>query len=224
VQSQLHGALQNFTGGGKIAMDYKTTASPARTQYVEKRSRFIASSAPVSSEEDAVDFINKVKTEFYDAKHNVFAYCLKCGAERFSDDGEPQGTAGIPALEVLRRREVVNTVVVVTRYFGGVLLGAPGLVRAYTHAVAATLDEAGVIVMRHCDILKFACGYDFYAHADGISRAFGGYISNRKFQENVTLEIFMPKDKTADFTNALTEASGGSVNAIADGETFLNLQ
>jgi uncharacterized YigZ family protein len=205
-------------------MDYKTTASPARAEYVEKRSRFIASVSPVGSEDEASSFINRAKTEFYDARHNVFAYIIKDGSERFSDDGEPQGTAGIPALEVLRRREVVNTAVVVTRYFGGILLGAPGLVRAYTHAAAAALDEAGVITMRHCDILNLTCGYDFYACADGLSRTFGGYIKDRRFEENVSLQIIMPKDKTAGFADALTQASSGGVSAVADGETYLSSQ
>ena len=203
-------------------MDYKTVAASARTEYVEKRSKFIASVAPVCSDDEATDFIGRVKAEFYDARHNVFAYIIKDGAIKFSDDGEPQGTAGMPALEVLRRREVVNVAVVVTRYFGGILLGAPGLVRAYTHATASSLSAASVIVMRHCDILRLACGYDFYARADGLTRTFGGYINDRKFEENVSLEIFMAKDKTAGFAGALTEASGGSVDAVVDGEIFLD--
>ena len=202
-------------------MDYKTTPSPARAEYVEKRSRFIASVTPAGNEDEAVDFIEKTKTEFYDARHNVFAYVIKGGAERFSDDGEPQGTAGMPTLEVLRRRGVVNTAVVVTRYFGGILLGAPGLVRAYTHAVTAALDAAGVITMRHCDILRLCCGYDFYSRADSLCRTFCGFINERRFEEKVTLELYMPKDKTAGFSAALTEASGGSVSAVTDGETFI---
>jgi uncharacterized YigZ family protein len=204
-------------------MDYKTTASPARAEYVEKRSRFIASVAPVCSDDEATRFINNAKTEFYDARHNVFAYIIKDGAERFSDDGEPQGTAGMPALEVLRRRGVVNTVVVLTRYFGGILLGAPGLVRAYTHAAAAALDEAGVVTMRHCDILSLRCGYDFYARADALARSFDGFINDRRFEENVSLEIYMPKGKTPGFSDALTEASGGSIAAKTDGETYLKI-
>lgn len=203
-------------------MDYKTVAAPTRAEYVEKRSRFIASAAPVSNDEEALKFINSVKTEFYDARHNVFAYIIKDGCEKFSDDGEPQGTAGMPTLEVLRKRGVVNTAIVVTRYFGGILLGAPGLVRAYTHSAAAALDCASIIVMRHCDVLSLSCGYDFYARADALVRSFAGVIKGRKFEQNVTLEIFMPKDKTQEFTYALTQASSGSVSAVAQGETFSN--
>lgn len=204
-------------------MDYKTTAAPARAEYLEKRSRFIASVTPVASEDNALEFINKVKSEFYDARHNVFAYVIKDGAERFSDDGEPQGTAGIPALEVLRRRGVVNTAVVITRYFGGILLGAPGLVRAYTHSASLALDASSVVVMRHCDRLRVVCGYDFYARADNLSRSFGGRINDRKFEENVKLSIFMPKDKTAGFSDALIQSSGGTVSAVPDGEIFLKI-
>lgn len=201
-------------------MDYKTAAAPARAEYIEKRSRFIATVTPAASENEAVNFINRVKSEFYDARHNVFAYVIKGGAERFSDDGEPQGTAGLPVLEVLRRREVVNTAVVITRYFGGILLGAPGLVRAYAHCASLALDTCSVVVMRHCDRLRLVCGYDFYARADRLSRAFGGRINDRKFEENVSLEIYMPKDKTAGFSDALTQASGGGISAVFDGETY----
>lgn len=204
-------------------MDYKTVAAPTRAEYVEKRSRFIASVAPVSDEKEAEDFINSVRSEFYDARHNVFAYIIKDGGEKFSDDGEPQGTAGMPALEVLRKRGVVNTAVVVTRYFGGILLGAPGLVRAYTHSAAAALDKAEIVVMKHCDVLSLCCGYDFYARADALVRSFGGVVSGRKFEQDVTLEITMPKDKTGQFTYALTQASSGGISAEVLGETFTNI-
>ena len=202
-------------------MDYRTVAASARTEYIEKRSKFIATVAPVCSSEEANEFISRIKAEFHDARHNVFAYIIKNGCEKFSDDGEPQGTAGLPALEVLRHNGVVNTAVVVTRYFGGILLGTPGLVRAYMHSAAAACDKAGIVVMRQCDILKLSCGYDFYSRADELSRNYGGYVKERRFEEKVTLKILIPKDKTAAFRKAVIDSSGGKERAEADGETFI---
>lgn len=203
-------------------MEYKMAAERARAVYEEKRSKFIATVTPVENEEAALEFVNSVKTEFYDARHNVFAYLIKGGSVKFSDDGEPQGTGGMPVLEVLRKRSVVNTAVVVTRYFGGILLGAPGLVRAYTHSAAAALDKAGISSMSLCDVLKVECGYDFFARAEKFLRKCGGYIKEKNFGEAVTLNILMPKDRTAEFCGELTELSGGTVNAAADGETYIN--
>lgn len=203
-------------------MDYNTISVSSRVEYVEKRSRFIASSSPINGEGEAVDFIAHIKTEFYDARHNIFAYIIKDGAERFSDDGEPQGCAGMPTLELLRRRGLVNTVVVVTRYFGGILLGAPGLLRAYSHAAGLAIEASGLAVMRHCDIVRFSCGYDFYARAESLVKSFGGQINNRDFAVEVSFEVFFPKDKTSDFIKALTEISAGLLNAVTDGETYLS--
>jgi uncharacterized YigZ family protein len=202
-------------------MDYNTTSMPSRIEYVEKRSKFIASSAPVNGEDEAVDFIAHIKTEFYDARHNVFAYIIKDGAERFSDDGEPQGSAGMPTLEVLRRRGIVNAVVVITRYFGGILLGAPGLLRAYSHAATLAIEASGLVVMRHCDIVRFSCGYDFYSRAELLVKSFDGKIVNRDFAVEIMFEVEFPKDKTSDFIKALTEISAGLISAVTDGETYL---
>lgn len=194
-------------------MDYKTIASPATAEFTEKRSKFIASVSPVSTEAEATEFINKVKQEHYDARHNVFAYVIKDGAERFSDDGEPQGTAGMPSFENIRRRGLVNTAVVVTRYFGGILLGAPGLLRAYNHTAALAFDAAEIIVMRKCDILKLVCPYDFYARAEILVRSSGGTIRKRDFTENVSLEIVLAEGLNENFSKQLTELSGGTLSA-----------
>lgn len=203
-------------------MDYKMAAEWARAEYEEKRSRFIATVSPVSTEEAATEFINSIRSEFYDARHNVFAYIIKDGAVRFSDDGEPQGTGGMPVLEVLKKRGLVNTAVVVTRYFGGVLLGAPGLVRAYTHAAAAAVEKAGEASMKLCEILNVNCGYDFYARAEKYLRTCGGYVKDRKFEETVTISIALPKDKIEQFKNELTELSGGTVKALSRGDIYIN--
>lgn len=202
-------------------MDYKTIATGAREEFVEKRSKFIATTLPVTSESEAENFISRVKTEFHDARHNVYAYIIKDGAQRFSDDGEPQGTGGIPALEVLRRKKLLNAAVVVTRYFGGILLGAPGLLRAYSGTASMAVESSGVLVMKHCDVVRFSCGYDFYAFADKLARSYDGIVNERSFEADVTLEIIFSKDKTADFQKALTELSAGRVETEITGETFI---
>lgn len=123
--------------------EYKTLRAPASDEFTEKRSRFIGYAQPVSTQVEAAAFIERIKKQHHDATHNVFAYLLREGQlERYSDDGEPQGTAGIPVLDVLRKQGVTNCAVVVTRYFGGILLGAGGLVRAYSHAAARQLRSA----------------------------------------------------------------------------------
>lgn len=202
-------------------MDYKTIAVGASKQFVEKRSKFVATTLPVTSESEAESFVSRIKTEFHDARHNVFAYIIKDGAERFSDDGEPQGTGGIPALEVLRRKNLVNAAVIVTRYFGGILLGAPGLLRAYSNAASMAVEASGILVIRHCDVVHFSCGYEFYSRADKLARSYGGIVKERKFETDVTLEIIFQKDKTAEFQRAMTELSAGQVETKITGETFI---
>ena len=128
--------------------EYTIPAGAGESEYVEKRSRFLGHLRPVKSEEEARAFVAEMKKTYYDARHNCWCYLLKDGPERYSDDGEPQGTAGIPMLEVFRREGVTDLVCVVTRYFGGVLLGAGGLFRAYTKSAKDALDAAGLAVVR----------------------------------------------------------------------------
>lgn len=123
-------------------MSYRTITKEADAEFTERRSRFIGHAMPVSSEEDALAFVAMIKEQHGDATHNVWAYNLKNGRQRYSDDGEPQGTAGPPVLEVLQKERLVDAAVVVTRYFGGVLLGAGGLVRAYSHGAKLALEAA----------------------------------------------------------------------------------
>ena len=128
--------------------EYYVPAGAGESEYVEKRSRFLGHVRPVESEEEAKAFIAAVKKEHYDARHNCWCYLIKDGPERYSDDGEPQGTAGIPMLEVLRREGVSNVVCVVTRYFGGVLLGSGGLFRAYTKSAKDALGAGAALLLR----------------------------------------------------------------------------
>ncbi len=135
-------------------MSYITVEQRGETRFTEKKSEFIGNAAPVCSDEEAVRFINEIRKKYPDARHNVYAYIVaENNITRFSDDGEPKGSAGIPVLEVLKKNELVNVAVVVTRYFGGILLGTGGLARAYTKSAADAIAEAHPVVLR--DVVKF---------------------------------------------------------------------
>ena len=127
-----------------------TVSGMSNAEYEEKRSQFICVLSHVETAEEAVELINRVKKENYEARHNCWAYLLKDGSKRFSDDGEPQGTAGLPMLDVLEKSDITDVVAVVTRYFGGILLGAGGLVRAYSKAVSMAVNEAQLCKMLPC--------------------------------------------------------------------------
>ena len=155
---------------------------------MERRSRFIGHAAPVKTEEEAVAFINEMKAKYWDATHNVYAYCLRDGQiKRYSDDSEPQGTAGIPTLDVLQKSGVTDTVVVVTRYFGGVLLGAGGLVRAYSHGASIALEAAGIVTMRECVMASLSCDYNQYGRLQALIPECGGTVDDTVFGERVTM-------------------------------------
>jgi len=139
-------------------MQYKTISKEATVEMEEKKSRFIANVKPVSSEEEALEFINNIRAKYWDATHNVYAYYISGEniIQRFSDDGEPSGTAGMPVLEVIKRMELKDLVVVVTRYFGGILLGASGLVRAYSKSAALGIEAAGIVTKKTMPIDKYS--------------------------------------------------------------------
>ena len=137
---------------------YLTLGGQGEIEYVERRSRFLAHARPVTTEEEALAFLEQIRSKYWDASHNVYAYSLREGQiRRFSDDGEPQGTSGMPTLEVLTKSGITDAIIVVTRYFGGVLLGAGGLVRAYSHAARMAVDAAEVLTMRPCTVGELRC-------------------------------------------------------------------
>ena len=146
--------------------EYYIPAGPGEAEFVEKRSRFIGHALPVTTEEEALAFIAEMKSKYWDASHNVYAYIVREGGiMRYSDDGEPQGTAGIPCLDVLLKEGVTDLCVVATRYFGGILLGGGGLVRAYSHTAKIALDAGQVVTMQLCAIAEAKCDCTFH-HSD----------------------------------------------------------
>jgi uncharacterized YigZ family protein len=196
--------------------EYYVPTAQGEAEYVEKRSRFLGAVYPVESEAEARAYIEIVRKKHYDARHHCWCYRLHGGAERYSDDGEPQGTAGQPMLNVFQREQVENVLCVVTRYFGGILLGAGGLVRAYTQAAKDALDAAGVSVVRPWAELALPCPYSYLDRVKLAVEVHGGVLGEIEYAADVTVRALLPLDKVGGFTEYVTElmAGGGSVQVL----------
>ena len=189
--------------------DYKTIRGTATFEYEEKRSRFIATASFADTEEKALAVLNAVRTANRTARHNVYAYVLQNGRTRYSDDGEPAKTAGTPALEVLQHSGLTDLIVVVTRYFGGVLLGTGGLVRAYTTATARALENAEVVTVRSVVELQVTVDYALYERASLLIDAAGAKQAPPEFTDRVTLRWQMPEHTEAPLLEQLRELTRG---------------
>ena len=173
--------------------EYKTVAKAAEFIYEEKKSVFIGHVAPVSTEEEAWAFVEKMRKQYADARHNVYAYLLRENAKnRYSDDREPQGTAGLPVLDTIRKSELTDTVLVVTRYFGGVLLGAGGLVRAYTAAAAGAIKEAGIAFYREQIVFDVVLQYPDYQRISAELAKLDIRVKDTVFSNEVLLSLSVP--------------------------------
>ena len=201
--------------------EYKTLRTAAQDEFTEKRSRFIGYARPVANEQEALDFISSIKSKHWDAKHNVYAYCLREGNTcRYSDDGEPSGTAGMPVLSVMQKSGLTDCAVVVTRYFGGILLGGGGLVRAYSHAASIGIAACGIVTMRMCLICRLACDYNQYGRLAALIPECGGTVSETAFGECVSITFCMTREEYSLFEPKLADATGGSVKAEITGEEY----
>lgn len=202
-------------------MNYYTVSEAAEASFIEKRSEFIGYIAPVKTDEEAVNFINTIKAKHRKAKHNVYAYILrKDNISRYSDDGEPQGTAGVPVLDVLQKRGLTDVCVVVTRYFGGILLGGGGLVRAYSHAASLACDSAHTMDMCLCHRLKICTDYGMYGKLTYILPNFETITVNSDFADSVTLELLVLSKKLSALISEITEITNGSAEITDCGELF----
>ena len=202
--------------------DYRTVRGTASGEYEEKKSRFIAQLSFADSEEAAVAFLEQVRAANRTARHNVYAYRLRAGnRERYSDDGEPQGTAGQPMLNVFQRQEVWNVCCVVTRYFGGVLLGAGGLTRAYTKGAADALTAAGIARMGLWTLWDVPCTYPLLERMKLEVAATGGVVRDAEYGADITLRTAFPAGAAETFQLRLTELSAGSLTMTVAGEEFL---
>lgn len=190
--------------------EYKTVEKEANDFFIEKKSKFIGYAKPVKTQEDALKFISKIKSKHWDATHNVYAYVLReNNIQRYSDDGEPSGTAGVPVLDVMLKESLVDVCVVATRYFGGTLLGAGGLVRAYSHTSKIALEAAGIITMAQCSVMSAEIDYSFYDRLNILLSDFSAVILNTSFSDKVCVE-FSVKENIVDSLNAkLIDVSNG---------------
>ncbi len=187
----------------------------AETEMIEKRSRFIGHIWRVESEEEARMHIEATKKKYHDARHNCWCYVVREGnILRYSDDGEPQGTAGQPMLNVFQREEVTNVCCVVTRYFGGILLGAGGLTRAYGGTAKLALNEAGISRMRLWASLAVPCSYSLYERMRLLVEQCGGVITDTDFGTDVVITVTLPAEDVDAFSAQVTELTAGSVEPL----------
>ncbi len=190
-------------------------------EFVEKRSRFIGQLWRVETEEEARAHIEEVRKQYHDARHHCFCYVLREGnILRYGDDGEPQGTAGQPMLNVFLKEEVTNAVCVVTRYFGGILLGAGGLTRAYGGTAKLTLDAAGISRMRLWAVLAVPCPYPMYERMRLLVEKSGGTVENADFGTDVLLKVLLPAEDVDAFQEKVTELSAGTIEILVEEEKF----
>lgn len=204
--------------------EYKTVEFENSDEFIEKKSKFIGYVKPVKTQEEATEFINKIKSKHWDATHNVYAYVLQeNNIQRYSDDGEPSGTAGVPVLDVILKSNLVDVCVVVTRYFGGTLLGAGGLVRAYSHGSKIAVEAGNIITMAPCSILKVCVDYSFYDRLNILLNDFSANVEDTQFSDNVSVTFSVKQEKTADLQNKLTDLSNGLYKLNEIGEKFAKI-
>ncbi len=200
--------------------EYFIPAGDGEAEFTEKRSSFLGHVRMVETEDEAKTFVAEMKKKYYDARHNCWCYIIKDGAVRYSDDGEPQGTAGIPMLEVLKREGVTNVVCVVTRYFGGVLLGTGGLLRAYTKSAKDALDAAGISVVRRWVMAELACTYSLLERLKLECTAANGLVSDVEYSTDVCLKLLLPEDGVEDFSRRIADVTAGASRLAIIGEIY----
>lgn len=206
-----------------IMSEYITVEKENSDFFVEKKSKFIGYGKPVQTEAEALAFVTEIKKRHYDAAHNVYAYILReNGLMRFSDDGEPQGTAGIPVLEAMKKAGVTDTVLVATRYFGGILLGGGGLIRAYSHTASLAMAAAVKIRRRECLLLRLQCDYTLYGKLNSLVPEAGGQLDDTLFLENVEMQFHLEPEKLEALQKKLADTSGGQVQAEVTGKAFFS--
>ena len=202
--------------------EYLVPYQDAESEFVEKRSRFITHLWRVESQAEARSRIEEMKKKYYDARHNCWCYLLQeGGVVRYSDDGEPQGTAGQPMLNVFQRQGVVNVCCVVTRYFGGILLGAGGLTRAYTKGAKDALDAAGIARMSQWTLWDIECTYPLFERMKLEIAACGGVLREAEYGADILIRAAFPAGGAENFLPRLTELSAGQLTMIEAGEEFL---
>lgn len=200
---------------------YTTVRRIASASFEEKKSLFIGHAGPFVDPDGAMEFVKRIKSEYADATHNVYAYFLRGGAAaRYSDDGEPQGTAGIPVLDLIRKSGCDDVCIVVTRYFGGTLLGAGGLVRAYTEAARLALEAAEIVTYAPYTVLRVICSYSDYQKILHELTRINGILDSTDFQESVEMVAAVKREEHKFFIDVIREATAGRVMVQIIGDRF----
>ncbi len=199
---------------------YTTIKNIGYAEYEEKRSRFIGQAMHVTTEEQAVAFVKQIKAKYHDARHNVYAYVLRSGEIKYSDDGEPQGSAGLPVLDCIRKAGVEDACVVVTRYFGGILLGTGGLLRAYTKAAVSALENAGITTYEQFTEMSIDCSYSDYQRIVFELSRVEAVVDNVDYAEGVTVRFAVKADNAAAVRERLFELCAGRSAAEIVGQRF----
>lgn len=200
---------------------FKVPWQEAQVEYVEKKSRFIGHIYKVQTPEQAQEILASVRKTYWDATHNVYAYVLQNGVMRFSDDGEPQGTSGMPTLDVLKKEEVFDVMCVTTRYFGGTLLGAGGLVRAYSHTCKLALDAAGQAMMQPFARFRLDCPYPLLEQVRRQLPLFEAEEMEAEFGASVLLTAALPAGRLPALREHLLELTAGKLQPVPDGEEWV---
>ena len=200
--------------------EYLVPTGFGEDEFIEKKSRFIGRAWPVETEEEALAHIAEMKKQHYDATHNCWAYVIKDGAVRFSDDGEPGGTAGMPMVQVLQKENLYNVCCVVTRYFGGTLLGAGGLVRAYTKGAKIAIDAAGKSMKRVWSVIYLPCPYTYYERVKLEAEAHAGIIRDTQFGSEVELEILVAHADAEKFLDKIVDMTAGTVEGMITAQEY----
>ena len=201
--------------------NYLTVDKQSDYTFIEKKSRFIGYIKPCQTENEAIDFINTIKKKHSDARHNVYAYVLReNNKQRYSDDGEPQGTGGLPVLEVLTKKGLTDVCVVVTRYFGGILLGTGGLTRAYSEGCKGAVKQSGIVEMSECDCFFVECDYGFYNTLQSLFIKFDVQIENSQFSDTVQLDCYIKTEKFNKLTEELNEKFSAKIAPEFKGKKY----
>ena len=201
---------------------YKTLLASASDEFVVNKSRFIGYASPVKDEAEALAFLENIRRKHRDATHNCYAYTLgtNMGVMRYSDDGEPGGTAGLPMMEVIKKRAVCDCCVVVTRYFGGVLLGAGGLVRAYSHGCSIALEAAKIVVMEESEQLLCEVAYPMWDRVQHALKSLPVQLLSTEFTSAVTFTILTRTIDSAAVQEELTRLTDGRIEILSEGTEF----
>ena len=207
--------------GEQMVQQYRTVEKRGQTEIEEKKSRFIADVKPATNEQQALAFIDEIKTKYPDASHHVFAYVMESSRiQRYNDDGEPSGTAGIPVLEVIKKEQVQDVVVVVTRYFGGTLLGAGGLVRAYAKSAKQGLDAANIVMMTLCEVIKLQVSYPLWGKVENEIMGMGYEVETVQYHEAVSATIRVETTKVEIFIKKMVSITNNRVTINKQGSRY----